>query len=293
MKKENVRNDEIKKRGLVKDIWKQLKKNKPAILGLAILVIIVVLAASADFIYDYHTAVVEGEYALSLASPSIEHPFGCDFYGRDILARIIYGARISFTFALIAVILSTVIGMVIGSMCGYFGGLFDTVVMRVMDTISAIPGILLILTLVAALGAGLMNLVIAIVVTAIPDATRMTRSAVLSVSGSEHIKVAIAYGARAPRIIRKYILPNALGPIIVTATMNLGSNILSIASMSYLGMGIQPPTPEWGSMLSEGQEFIRSAVHVVFFPGLAILLSALALNLLGDGLRDAIDPRLR
>lgn len=282
-----------KKQSQLLEVWLRLKESKTAMLGLAILLVFVFLAIFADVLFDYETTALATDYSLSLAGPSWEHPFGTDFYGRDILARIVHGTRYSFTFAMIAVILSTVIGTIIGSLCGYFGGAFDTVVMRIMDTISAIPGILLILTLVSALGTGLMNLVIAIVVTAIPDATRVTRSAVLSLSGSEYIKAAIACGTKTPRIIWKHIIPNAIGPIIVSATMNLGSNILSIASMSYLGMGIQPPTPEWGSMLSEGQEFIQEAVHVVVFPGLAILLAALGFNLLGDGIRDAVDPRLR
>ncbi len=282
-----------KKQSHWKEIWLRLRESKTAMIGLAILLVFVFFAIFADVLFDYETTALQTNYALSLAGPSWEHPFGNDFYGRDILARIVHGTRYSFTFAMIAVLLSMTAGMIIGSMCGYFGGVFDTVVMRIMDTISAIPGILLILTLVSALGAGLMNLVIAIVVTAIPDATRVTRSAVISLSGNEYIKAAIACGTKTPRIIRKHIIPNAIGPIIVSATMRLGSNILSIASMSYLGMGIMPPTPEWGSMLSEGQEFIQEAIHVVVFPGLAILLAALAFNLLGDGIRDAVDPRLR
>lgn len=288
-----MKTESIKKQSRWGEFWQRLRQNRTAMAGLVILIIIILLAAFADVLFDYEEMALKSDYSLSLAGPSLAHPFGNDFYGRDILARIVHGTRYSFTFALISVCLSTTIGMILGSMCGYFGGLFDTLVMRIMDIFSSIPGILLILTLVAALGPGLMNLIIAIVITAIPDTTRMTRSAVLGVTSNEYIKAAISCGTSTARIIRKHILPNALGPIIVSATMSLGSNILSIASMSYLGMGVQPPTPEWGSMLSEGQEFIRSSIHVVLFPGLAILFSALGLNLLGDGVRDAIDPRLR
>lgn len=273
-------------------IMKRLAKNKTAIIGGCIFLLFALMIIFADLIVNYDV-VVKQDLAASLQGPSAEHFFGTDFYGRDIFARIVHGARISLSIGLVCLLGSITAGIFLGSLCGYIGGRLDYLVMRLMDAFSAIPGMLLTLALVAALGTGVDKLIIAIIISDIPSTTRLVRSAVLTISGSDYIEAAAVSGAKTPWIILRHVLPNAIGPIIVHATMGLGFLIINISGLSFLGMGIQPPSPEWGAMLSEGREFIRSAPHTVIFPGLAIMMVALSLNLLGDGLRDALDPRLK
>lgn len=290
---ENTEIYTIKKTSQLHNIWKRLRKNKTAMIGLVILSIFVFFLIFGDLISDYENLAIKQDISLSLQKPSAEHWFGTDFFGRDIFARIVFGTRISLVYGLIIITLSMSCGIFLGSIAGYYGGKIDNLLMRFLDAISAIPAMLLTLCFVAALGPGMGNLVIAVVIADIPHSTRLVRSSIISVSDNEYIEAAIACGTRAPRIILRHILPNALGPIIVQATMGLGFVIINIAGLSFLGMGVQPPTPEWGYMLSEGREFMRNAPWVVIFPGLAIMLTALSFNLLGDGLRDAIDPRLK
>lgn len=283
----------VKRNSPAYEIWKRFKKNKAAMLGLAIFSVMVILAVFADVICDYDTQVIAQNVANRLKPPSAVHWFGTDAYGRDIFARVVHGARISIVIGLAATVGSVCISGILGSIAGYYGGRVDNVIMRVLDTFLAIPGELLAMAIVASLGPSMTNLLIAVTIARIPPFTRVIRSSILTVIDQDYIEAAIASGARDSYIIVKHILPNAMGPIIIQATMGVGRMILTAAGMSFIGMGVQPPLPEWGSMLAEGRDFMRYSPYITLFPGLAIILTSLALNLLGDGLRDALDPKLK
>ena len=274
------------------EVWRRIKKNKPAMVGLTILVIFFLFAVFADVIVPYKQAIQQNA-KIRLSHPNAEHIFGTDGYGRDVFARILHGSRVSLSIGLFTTGISIVIGGLLGAAAAYYGGKTDNIIMRIMDVLTCIPGILLALAIIAALGANLMNLLIAITVSSVPGFTRLIRAVILTVSEQDFIEAAKSYCTRDFRIIVRYILPNAIGPIIVQATMSIAGMILTAASLSFIGMGIQPPSPEWGAMLSEAKEYMRSSPYLLFFPGACILLSALSLNLLGDGLRDALDPKLR
>ena len=283
----------MRKNSGIAEAWRRLKKNKTAMLGLAILMIFLVFIVFADFIADYQDMAIAQDYANALAAPSAEHWFGTDEYGRDIFARVIHGGRYSLLLGIATTAVSILVASIIGAATAYYGGLVDSIVMRILDMFMGIPLLLLAITIAAALGSGLRNLAIALIISLIPSFTRVIRSVILNISGSDYIEAAKAYGTSDLRIIASQMIPNAIGPIIVQATMSVANVILSATALSYLGMGMQPPTPEWGAMLSDGKEFMRYSPYVVTFPGLAIALSALSLNLLGDGLRDALDPKLK
>lgn len=283
---------DFKKKSQLKEIWRRMKKNKMAVVGLCIFSLIVFCTVFADLIVDYDKG-IEQVIEIRLQGPSAEHWFGTDMYGRDMFARIIHGTRYSFIMGVVAVMVGIAIGGTLGAVAGYYGGIVDTVIMRIMDTIMCIPFMLLSLTIVSALGPGLVNVLIALMLSMVPNYTRVIRSAILTVTGMDFIEAAKSCGTPNRYIVFKHILPNAIGTVIVQATMSVGSTIIAAAGMSFIGMGIQPPAPEWGSMLSEGREYMRYSSYIVLFPGLAIALSALALNLMGDGLRDALDPRLK
>ena len=283
----------VKRNSPAYEIWKRFKKNKAAMLGLAIFSVMVILAVFADVICDYDTQVIAQNVANRLKPPSAAHWFGTDAYGRDIFARVVHGARISIVIGLAATVGSVCISGILGSIAGYYGGRVDNVIMRVLDTFLAIPGELLAMAIVASLGPSMTNLLIAVTIARIPPFTRVIRSSILTVIDQDYIEAAIASGARDSYIIVKHILPNAMGPIIIQATMGVGRMILTAAGMSFIGMGVQPPLPEWGSMLAEGRDFMRYSPYITLFPGLAIILTSLALNLLGDGLRDSLDPKLK
>lgn len=282
-----------KKKSQMSIVWKRLKKSKTAMTGLIFIIIIIVIALCANFIADYQNLAIEQDFSIRLMSPSKEHWFGTDAFGRDVFARVIHGSRISLSIGLCATAVSVGLGILLGSVAAYFGKLVDSIIMRVLDTLIAIPEILLALAIIASLGPGITNLVIAMVVSRIPGFARIIRSSVLIVADQEYIEAAKACGASDIRIITKHILPNAIGPIIVQATMSVAKIIITAAALSFIGMGVQPPAPEWGSMLAEGREYMRNSVYLVAFPGIAIVLTALSLNLFGDGLRDALDPRLK
>lgn len=282
-----------KKKSQAAAVWRRLKKNKMAILGLVILALIISFALFANFFFDYDTMVIQQSAALRLKPPSAEHWMGTDEVGRDILARIVHGARISLPVAFITIAVATVVGGLLGAIAGYGSKRVDNVIMRIMDVFLAIPSILLSIALVAALGTSMTNMVLAISISNIPPFARIVRSAVLTIKNEEYIEAARAIGASDKRIILKHILPNCMAPIIVQATLSIAGSILAIASLSFIGLGISPPTPEWGSMLSTGRQYFRAAWWVCAFPGLAIMLTILSLNLLGDGLRDALDPKLK
>jgi peptide/nickel transport system permease protein len=283
---------ESKRRSKLSETWRLFRKNKTAVLGLTVIMLIILSAVFADLIVPY-TKVVKQDYRSILQPPSAQHWMGTDGYGRDIFARIIHGGRNSLALGFVTSLSALVIGGSIGAAAGYYGGWFEDVVMRGMDALKAIPNTLMALAIVAALGPSMLNLLIAIGVSSTPIFVRVVRSAVISISGMEYIEAAKAGGTGDARIIFKHVVPNAIGVIIVQSTMSIAQMILQAASLSFIGMGIQPPSPEWGAMLSEAREYMRTAPYFMLFPGLAIALSALSLNLLGDGLRDALDPRLK
>lgn len=281
-----------KKRGAFGETWRRLKKNKAAMFGLAVILIFAFISISANFIAPYRSAVAQNA-KVRLQGPSPEHIFGTDAYGRDVFARIIYGSRISLTLGFATTLISVVLGGFFGAAAGFYGGKLDEIIMRICDMLMCIPGILLALAVVAALGPSMTNLMIAITVSNVPGFVRLVRASVLTVVEQEYIEAAKACATSELRIIYKHIVPNAMGPIIVQATMSIAGMILAASSLSFLGMGVQPPTPEWGAMLGEAREYMRTSGYLVLFPGLAIAFAALAFNLLGDGLRDALDPRLK
>lgn len=283
----------FEKRSQIREIWRRFRKNKTAMVGLIIIIIFALLAIFADFICDYDEMAITQNVKIRLQTPNAEHWFGTDNFGRDVFARVIHGGRISLSVGFIAVSISACLGGMLGATAGLYGGKVDNIIMRFMDAVTSIPSMLLTLALVAALGHGIRNLLIAITIGQIPAFTRVVRASVLQVSGQEFIESARSYGTGTFRIIYRHIIPNAVGPIIVQATMSIAGTILTISGLSFLGMGIEAPAPEWGSMLSEARSIMRSSPHLVIFPGMAIVLSALAMNLVGDGLRDAMDPKLR
>ena len=286
-------NSVYKRRSQLKSVWIRYRKNKVAMFGLVLFLVMIFLALTADFYFDYELDAVEHHIENRLQPPSIEHPFGTNDYGQDMLARIVYGARISLFVGLVTISVSLAVGSIIGASAGYYGGVIDNILMRIMDIFLAIPQTIMAISIVAALGASLLNLLIALSIASIPKFARIVRSAVLSTKEQDFVEAAKAYGASGGRIIAKYILPNAIGPIIVQATLNMATTILSIAALSFIGLGVQPPTPEWGSILSAGRSQMLYYPYLVTIPGIAIVIAVLALNLIGDGLRDALDPRLK
>lgn len=284
---------EMKKIGPWRQMWKRLRRNKLAVFGLITFSMILLMAIFADFIVDFDTQVIKQNAAIRLSAPSADHWFGTDHFGRDIFARVVYGARSSLTIGIVVTLVCLVVGGFIGSVAAYYGGRFDAIVMRIMDTIMSIPPILLALAVVAALGQNLTNLIIAMIVAQVSSFTRIVRSSIMSVVGFEYVEAAKACGTKDSRIILKHIIPNAIGPIIVQSTMSIARTIITAAGLSFIGMGIQPPFPEWGSMLAEGKQYMRYTPYLVMFPGGFIVLTALSLNVLGDGLRDALDPKLK
>ncbi len=273
------------------DIWKRLRRNHFAMFGLCIIVVLVFSALFADIIapYPYQEVALDRTYQ----SMSFEHPMGTDNFGRDIFSRIIYGSRISLQVGFVAVGISGIIGVILGAIAGYYGKWIDLIIMRTTDVALAIPRILLAIAITAALGNNLINVMIAVGISGVPNYVRIVRASFLSLREQEFVEAARASGASDFRIIFLHILPNSLSPLIVQATLGVASAILSTAGLSFIGLGIAPPIPEWGAMLSDGRSYFTQYPHMVMFPGLAIMLTIFALNLLGDGLRDALDPKLK
>jgi peptide/nickel transport system permease protein len=290
---------EYKQRSLWGEVWRRLRKNKLALVGLGFLVLLFVIALTTLIIDGvssrevYNTHVIKQNLRMRLQAPSLQNPLGLDEFGRSILFRMLWAVRYSLFMGTAAILISTVIGAVLGALAGYYGKAMDNGIMRFMDILLAIPSMLLATAIVAALGTSLVNVLIAIAISYIPTFARTVRASVLTVKEQEFVEAARALGAGDFRIIFKYIIPNSLAPLIVQATLGVAGAILSIAGLSFLGLGIQPPTPEWGSMLSGARSYIREGWHITVIPGLGIMLTILALNVLGDGLRDALDPRLK
>jgi len=275
-----------------KDMWFRLRRNKAAMGGLGFIVLIILLAIFADFIADYST-VIDTFPDERLQPPSLQHIFGTDAAGRDLFHRVIHGARYSLTFGIVCTLAAILLGTIFGAAAAYFGGKTDTIITFIADAIICIPAILLSLSLVAILGAGFTNLMIAITVSAVPGFTRIIRAIVLGIVKMDYIEAARAIGVSNFRIIFVHMLPNAIGLIIVNATMNVAGLIMAAAGLSFIGMGIQPPAPEWGAMLTGALTHLRTFPHIVIFPGMAIVLTSLSFNLLGDGLSEALDPRMK
>ncbi|HWP51476.1 MAG TPA: ABC transporter permease [Clostridia bacterium] len=288
--KENLKK---RKRGQLTEIWRRMRRNKLAMIGLVIVIILIFIAVFADQIADYNTVVIKQNVVNRLQGPSAQHWCGTDEFGRDIFARLVHGARISLLVGVVAVCIALITGGTLGAIAGYFGGVIDNIIMRIMDIFLSIPILLLAIMIVAALGSSMMNLMIAIGLASMPTFARIVRASVLSVKDQEFVEAARAIGAKNHRIILRHIMPNCLSPIIVQATLRVATAILSTASLSFIGLGIQAPAPEWGAMLASGRAYIRDAPHIVIIPGLLIMITILALNLLGDGLRDALDPKLK
>ena len=275
------------------DVWRRFKRNKMAMVGLVILTFLILAAVFANVIADFETEVIRQNIPNRLQPPSAEHWFGTDEFGRDIFARIVHGARVSLSVGVIAVGISLIIGGFFGAIAGYYGSLVDNIIMRIMDVFLAVPGMLLAIAIVAALGSSMTNLMIAVGISSMPVYARIVRASVLSIKDMEFIEASRAIGARNMTIILNHIIPNSLAPIIVQSTLGVAGAILATAALSFIGLGIQPPYPEWGAMLSGGRTFMRDSPHIVMFPGLFIMLTILVLNMIGDGLRDALDPRLK
>ena len=274
------------------EFWRRFRKNRTAVVGLILLVLIVGMAVFADLIVPYEKC-IEQVGADRLQWPSAAHFFGTDEYGRDLFARIVHGSRYSLLIGLATSLMALVIGAILGASAGYFGGVVDNVISRIIDVFMCVPPILLSLAVVAALGTNLRNLIIAITVSCIPGNVRLIRSVVMTTAEQDYVEAAKSYGTSNARIIFRYVLPNAMGPIIVNTTMSISDMMLSAAGLSFIGMGIQPPSPEWGALLSNAQTYLFSAPYMLIIPGMFILASSLAFNLVGDGLTDALDPKLK
>lgn len=288
-----------KQRTLWQETWRRFKKNRLAMVGLAFILILVVIAVSTVVIdlatnkEIYNNYVIKQDLRGRLEPPSSAHPFGKDEFGRDMLFRMLWAIRYSLFMGTIAIAISCVVGGTLGAMAGYYGGKIDNMIMRFMDILLAIPSMLLAIAIVAALGTSITNVLIAIAISYVPTFARTVRAPILTIKDQEFVEAGKAIGASDARIIFKYIIPNSMAPIIVQATLGVAGAILSIAGLSFLGLGIQPPTPEWGAMLSNARTYIRDSWHITVIPGMGIMLTILALNVIGDGLRDALDPKLK
>lgn len=272
-------------------VMHRLSKSPLAMFGLTVVLLLVLLAIFAPYVAPYKET--QMDLMNRFSGPSMKHLFGTDQFGRDILSRIIYGSRISLQVGLIAVSIALVVGGLLGAVAGYYGGKIDNLIMRAMDILLAVPNTLLAIAIAASLGPGLFNLMIAVGISAVPGYARIVRGSVLSIRGEEYVEAARSVGSSDARIILHHILPNSMAPLIVQSTLGVASAILNAAGLSFIGLGIQPPTPEWGAMLSGGREYIRDYSYMTLFPGLVIMLTIMSLNFLGDGLRDALDPKLK
>lgn len=275
------------------EIWSRMIRNRTAIVGMVIFLALILVALSAGFLLDYQSDIITPDIPNRLKPPSKAHLFGTDAIGRDVLKRMMYGARISLGIGIAAVTFQIVFGTLLGAISGYYGGRVDDVMMRINDIFASIPSILLAITIATALGHSVINMVIAIGVSGTPAMIRVVRGTVMQYKRQEFVEAAISLGGNSWQIIYFHLLPNCIAQIIVQGTLRIASSILATTSLSFLGIGIKPPTPEWGNMLSGGREFLRIAPHITVIPGLAILITILSINLMGDGLRDALDPRLK
>lgn len=283
--------DGLRKHSQWRDVWHRLGRNPLAMTALVIVVLLVLMCLFADFIAPYDYAMQDPTAKFQL--PSAEHLLGTDNYGRDLLSRIIVGGRVSLLVSVLSVVISLIIGGFIGAIAGYYAGTTDGIIMRLMDIVMAIPQFLLAVAVSVALGSGIVNTAIAIAVGSIPGYARLMRASVMTIREQEYTEAARALGNSNMAILFKHIIPNTLSPLIVETTLRIGSNILAISGLSFVGLGVQPPTPEWGSIMAAGRQYIRDFWPMVTFPGVFIMLTMFGFNILGDGLRDAMDPRMK
>lgn len=281
-----------RKRSAAGEIWHRFRKNKGAVAGMIILAVLFTIALTIDFWLDQEL-VIGMNIREKLQGPSLKHLFGTDEMGRDLFWRVMYGSRYSLAIGFVAVFVSLVIGVPLGAIAGYYGKTVETVIMRFTDIFSAVPAILMAVVVVSMLGSNTINLMIAVGISSVPGFVRTTRASVLTVRNQEYVEAARALGKSDLYIIFLHVLPNCLSPIIVQTTLRVASAIVSASSLSFLGLGIKPPAPEWGALLTAGKDFIRGYSYLTLFPGLAIMITVLAFNLVGDGLRDAMDPKLK
>ena len=282
-----------KKRTQFQEVARRFKKNKGAMAGLIFILILVILACLSDVIFDYDEQIIAMNNSQRMIAPCWEHPFGTDYMGRDVFYRVIYGTRYSLIVGVLSILIASVIGAAFGAIAGYKGGWIENLIMRLRDMFSAIPSTLLAICLCAAFGQGLTNLILAMGISSAAVFVTYTRSAVLQVRGCEYIEAARAIGATDKDIIMKHLIPNSLSPIIVQITVRIGGAITGASALSFIGLGVPLPTPEWGAMLSDGRAYLRNTPWMTLFPGLAILCTVVAFNLVGDGVRDALDPKLK
>lgn len=289
----NVKTDEtnVKKKSQVVEVLKRLTYNKGAVVGGILFLLVLLIAIFAPLIAPYHYAEIDVKNRL--LTPCAEHWFGTDQMGRDILSRVMYGARYSLLIGIGSVIFSAVFGVIVGAIAGYYGGWIDNLIMRICDIIQSVPGMIMNIALACVLGPGVFNVILAMGFEGIAGTARLMRSSILNVRKMEYLDAASISNCNSARTIIKHILPNTFAPILVQATMGVGARIMMAASMSYVGIGVQPPTPEWGAMLSDSRDFIMKYPHMCLIPGICIMVVVLAMNLLGDGLRDALDPKLK
>lgn len=280
-----------KRKSMLMITLRRLGKNKMAMAGLVILLLMILIALLSGVLAPY--SFEETDLYNTFGTPSRAHPFGTDELGRDILSRLMVGTRYSLRIGLLSVLYSSVIGIALGCVSGYYGGKIDGLIMRVVDVFSAIPALVLAIAICAVLGPGINNCIISIAISGTPSYVRMARASVLNVRRMEYLEAATSINCNTAQIIVKHILPNILAPLIVLMTMSVANNILTASQLSFIGLGVQPPNPEWGAMLSAGRNYIRNYPHMVIFPGITIMLAVLSLNMVGDGLRDALDPKLK
>ena len=283
----------FKRKSQTAELLSRFMKNKTAVIGLVIFAAIVLMAVCAPLIADYQKDAINMDIPGKLQPPSAAHILGTDEMGRDIFARVVHGARISLRVGITSVAIALLIGGTLGAISGYFGGWLDNIIMRVMDVFLCLPDVLLALAIIAAFDNSERNIILSIGLAFTPKLSRIVRSAVMGVRTSEYIEAARCIGARNGHIILSHVLVNCMGPIIVQVTLYVANAILTISALSFIGLGISAPTPEWGNMLATGRAYMRDSVHIVMAPGLAIFFTILSLNLLGDGLRDTLDPRLK
>ncbi len=292
--KEKIAGDLVemsRRKSQASEIFARLLRNKLGMVGFIIIIALIVLVVFAPLFtkYPYDLQVFPDRFIF----PNAQHIMGTDNFGRDMWSRLLYGGRVSLLVALVAIAISSAIGITVGAVAGYYGGRLDNTITRILDVLMAIPGLLMAIAVSSALGSGPMKTALAIAISGIPYSARVMRSAVMTIRGNEYIEAAVATGSTNRRIIFKHVLPNTIAPLIVSATLDIGGNIMAISGLSFVGLGVQPPTPEWGSILSASRTYILDYPYMVIFPALFIALTIFGFNILGDALRDALDPRLR
>ena len=289
-KKKTVEAAPNKKRSQWSDVWRRLRRNKVAMVGMVIVIILILSAIFAGLIAPYDVGTMTGK---RFALPSMQHLMGTDNYGRDIFSRVIYGGRVSLLVAVMSCAMSLIVGSFFGMSAGYFGGKYENIVMRITDILMSIPQFLMAILVSVALGSGLVNTAIAIAISTAPAYIRLTRATAMTVREEEFIEAANAYGTRSMRMLIKQILPNIVSPLLVETAMRVAGGIMAISGLSFIGLGVQPPTAEWGSMMSASISYFQDYPWLVLFPGFAIMLTVFGFNLFSDGLRDALDPKLK